>query len=100
MHSSSKSERQMLREIAWLICPRLTCELCKLPLIYRPRTMTFGHRRHPPFIMRLTTHHRNHKREDNTDPNLALVHSSCHKKYHAEVNSGKRSRPQEQPTDC
>lgn len=94
MRRSSKAELQMLRECLWLLGSRLTCELCGMLLIPRQDEMTFGHRRHGPITVKLTVHHRDHNREHNWHENLALVHSKCHKKYHAEVNRGDRQKPQ------
>lgn len=83
MQRSTKSELQMLREVSWLLCPRLMCEFCHRPLLVRPQGMTFGHRRHPSVSIKLSTHHRDRNRENNFDENLGLVHRKCHEAYHA-----------------
>ena len=99
MQKSTKSERQMLREIVWLWGSQHLCFFCNKPLLLREQGMTFGHRRHGPITAKLTVHHKDHNRENNKDENLALAHTICHKRYHAEVNSGKRDRPTSLPTN-
>jgi hypothetical protein len=89
---SSKAELQMLREYAWLMLPTEVCYFCKGRLLTRDSTMTFGHRRHGPILVKVSVHHRDHNRANNTQDNLRLAHKSCHQKYHAEVNSGDRSK--------
>jgi hypothetical protein len=93
VQKATKSERQMLREIAWLWLPQKACALCHKPLLVRPEGMTFGHRRHSPIPVKFTVHHYDHNRENNHDANLFVVHSTCHRTYHAEVNRGDRSKP-------
>jgi 5-methylcytosine-specific restriction endonuclease McrA len=86
----------MLREIAWFFLPITPCYFCKKPLIEEPPFgSTFGHRRHPPIEGKVTFHHVKHDRAMNrrwTD--VVLAHQSCHRKYHAEVNRGDRSKPE------
>lgn len=95
MRRSSKAELQMLREYAWLTMPLEVCYFCKGRLITRDSTISFGHRRHGPILVKITVHHKDHNRENNTQDNLRLAHKKCHQKYHAEVNSvdGNRSFP-------
>lgn len=86
MRKDTRSELQMLRELTWLMLTQYeaTCMLCHEPLLLRPNGMTFGHRRHPKIPVRFTVHHVDHDRTNNQLSNLAIVHSGCHKKYHAE----------------
>lgn len=102
MRSDVKSELQMLREIAYfflLFNGRGTldiptddyiCMFCNKLLIPDDDTMTFGHRRHPKFPVKLTVHHLDEDRGNNRKYNLALVHTSCHKRYHAERNARRK----------
>lgn len=99
MQKATKSERQLLREACWLLFARHICEFCGRLLNQRHPNMTFGHRRHPPLLVKLTVHHRDHDRENNADDNLALVHSVCHKHYHAEVNRARHARHVSMSTD-
>ena len=92
MNPASKSERQQLRELCWLLLPQIKCKLCGRQLLVRPADMTFGHRRHVALKERFTVHHVDHNRYNNMDTNLTVVHQACHRKYHAEVNRGERER--------
>ena len=102
MQRGTKAELQMLREAAWLIFPNLTCRFCNRSLFHRPNDMTFGHRRHQPVTMKLTVHHEDHNRENNNPGiipnggNLRLVHSSCHRQYHANL---RRTNEPADPSD-
>jgi len=89
MRSSTKSELQMLRELAWYFLPQTRCDLCNrlIILAIRKGGLTFGHRRHPPITMKVTVHHINRNRQDNRFENLALVHTICHRRYHAKTPS-------------
>jgi hypothetical protein len=83
MQRGTKSELQMLREVGWLILSQNTCFFCHRKLLERPPSMTFGHRRHPPIEARITVHHDDKNRENNTDANLKFSHKLCHVAFHA-----------------
>lgn len=94
MLRATKSELQMLREIGWLLLPTLPCYFCHKALVNRIQ-MTFGHRRHPPITVKLTVHHEDRDRDNNSDVNLHLCHSKCHRDYHANL----RRMHEYDPTD-
>src|SRR5882724_5086121 len=95
MQRATKAELQMLRELVWFWGTRDTCEFCKKPLIKTPYDLTFGHRRHPPIVAKLTIHHRNRNREDNSIYNTTSCHQACHRNYHA--NLRRTSDPPDSP---
>ena len=76
------AEKQMLREIVWFLGPQVQCYFCDRVLFTRPPGMSFGHRRHRKIVAKLTIHHKNENREDNTEGNLVLAHTRCHKEFH------------------
>ena len=85
MQKRTRSELQMLREIAWLLLPDRHCTFCGKLLLAtdNPRNKQFGNRRHGPVPVELTTHHEDYNRDNNDWENLALVHTNCHKVHHA-----------------
>src|SRR5882724_1105396 len=103
MSSNSKSELQMLRELAWFLLPHLECRFCHEPIMRHPQgAMTFGHRHHPPVETRFSIHHENRDRFDNrreglhaiSHPlntpvlsqmagNIKIAHKRCHDQFHA-----------------
>jgi hypothetical protein len=84
---SLTSELRMLRELAWyLIHFKSThCYLClrRFDEGAPPVAFTFGHRRHPRLVTRISIHHENKDRQNNTFFNLFLCHKSCHEQHHA-----------------
>lgn len=101
------AEKQMLRELAWLILPHLKCWFCKNPIMPPGinQNAKFGHRRHTFVNAQLTWHHLNEDREDNqfcleslhhhyniVNTNLVPCHPSCHRSYHKQllITAGKR----------
>lgn len=84
MRRSFLSEVRMLREIAWFFLRHRKCAICKQRFIPEDEAVLikFGHRKHPPIKIRVTVHHDDEDRENNTDKNLKWVHRSCHKGHH------------------
>jgi hypothetical protein len=110
MQRGTKSELQMLRELAWWVLPYLECEFCHEPILRGPQGgMSFGHRRHPPLDdTRFTIHHRDRDRDNNTrlglvtlpaigaaqmNGNVVIAHKRCHTAYHA--NERRTNEPDE-----
>lgn len=99
MQRATKAELQMLRELGWLILPRLECFFCHSPIMGGPQgAMTFGHRRHPAIETKFTVHHEDKDRENNQivglehimimglhqlKGNLKISHKRCHQQFHA-----------------
>lgn len=81
MNSSTKSELQMLRELTRHYTEGQVCYFCHRPLL-PVEELTFGHRRHSPVTTRLTIHHQDENRENNTRANRKVCHTSCHKSFH------------------
>jgi hypothetical protein len=79
------AELQMLREFAWFYLPRLTCYFCQKPLSILGLGMSFGHRRHPKVKVKITLHHIDGDRKNNSYANLTWAHSACHKRYHKQL---------------
>lgn len=79
-----ESEIRLLREVAWWYFRHLCCFFCKKPFIEPKlaRNLKFGHRSHKPFKFKLTVHHEDEDRNNNTDDNLKWGHSDCHKAHH------------------
>jgi hypothetical protein len=100
VRSDTKAELQMLREFFWLQAPHTDCYFCKEPLITPVADMTFGHRRHPPIDVKISVHHIDHNRENNSLGNLAPAHRRCHEAYHAKERADVRraSRVQDSGT--
>lgn len=78
------SEVRLLREIAWWAIRNLSCYFCHVRLIPKMEAdvLTYGHRQHKPFKLKLTMHHENENHSDNKDSNLKWSHSDCHKRHH------------------
>lgn len=114
LQRGTKSELQMLRELAWWVLPRLECYFCHRPILDGPQTaMTFGHRRHPPLVdTKFTMHHADKDRENNTvgrliyktmsdlvqsSGNVKIAHKRCHQAFHA--NERRQDDPSDEPTN-
>lgn len=95
MNRSTKSELQMLREVAWFMLHQTRCFFCKDPITKLPPDLTFGHRRHPPFNTEVTLHHLDENRQNNSPSNLAWAHTSCHRSYHAKQRALKRKEEEQ-----
>lgn len=84
------AELQMLREIVWLLLGHPSnnrlCIFCGKRLL-TSSGMTYGHRRHPKITEKLTIHHVDETRSNNAMYNLTIVHTTCHKTYHAAQRS-------------
>ena len=97
MRSDTKSELQMLREVAWYFLHNKACYFCQCYLIDSPKRMgvlpeglTFGHRHHQRFPQDITLHHIDENRENNKPENLAWCHDSCHRSHHTRKRSALR----------
>jgi len=97
MRSDTKSELQMLREVAWFFLHNRVCYFCQCYLIDSPKRMgvlveglTFGHRHHQRFPQDITLHHIDENRENNKPENLAWCHDSCHRSHHTRKRSALR----------
>jgi hypothetical protein len=88
MRSSTKSELQMLREICHFLLPQYQCYFCQLSLIMRSEEK-FGHRSHGPILARLSVHHIDENRDNNSFDNLVLAHRRCHKAWSNRRRSNK-----------
>src|SRR5208283_319162 len=89
MRKSIRSELRMLRELVWHIGIHERCYFCGKRLLEDTGTLKFGERSCPPVKVALVIHHRNHKHEDNQTRNRKLAHSSCHKRYHIQLQHKK-----------
>jgi hypothetical protein len=97
MRSDTKSELQMLREVAWFFLHDKVCYFCQCYLIDSPKRMgvlveglTFGHRHHQRFPQDITLHHIDENRDNNKRENLAWCHDSCHRSHHTRKRSALR----------
>jgi hypothetical protein len=97
MRSDTKSELQMLREVAWFCLHDKKCYFCQCYLIDSPKRigvlvegLTFGHRHHQRFPQDITLHHIDENRENNKPENLAWCHDSCHRSHHIRKRSALR----------
>lgn len=81
---SFSSEVRLLREIAWWAIRYLRCYFCDEVFIpvKKATKLTFGHRHHKPFKLKLTLHHRDGDHDENKHDNLRWSHSTCHKRHH------------------
>jgi hypothetical protein len=98
----------MLRELAWLVMPKLECHFCHKALIPEVNaSVTFGHRRHTTISNKFSVHHFNKDRTDNHrgepvvsgstglvwfNGNLRLAHKLCHIQFHA--NERRQGEPE------
>ena len=84
MRKGLATEIRMLREIAWFFLRNKKCVFCKKRFIPEDEAVQikFGHRKHPPLKIRVTAHHDDEDRENNTDKNIKWAHRSCHKTHH------------------
>lgn len=91
----------MLRELLWYLLgigdgitspDALRCKFCGAHLLRATGVnRTFGHRRHTSISRKLTLHHKDENRDNNSWDNLELCHRACHKKHHNESRSESRS---------
>ena len=90
MQRATKSELQALREIAWFFLSSERCYFCR-EFFIDPKEFEeqgFGHKRHSRIPVRVTAHHKDHDRKNNTHHNAGWSHPKCHRRYHAEERKG------------
>lgn len=97
MRADTKSELQMLREVAWFYLHDKKCCFCNGYLIDSPKRLgsapdglTFGHRHHQRFPQNITFHHLDENRDNNKPENIVPCHDSCHRSHHAVKRSALR----------
>lgn len=97
MRADVKAELQMLRELVWFLVGvphplngKTVCYFCHKPLLDLPSDVTFGHRRHNKIDVKITLHHEDLNRENNSWSNLYLCHDSCHRSYHNKLRAAVR----------
>jgi hypothetical protein len=81
-------ELQLLRELAHYVLPQLNCCFCSQPLMSRTEAESqgFGHRRHKALKLKITFHHLDENRSNNSiTENIRPSHPLCHRRHHNAV---------------
>lgn len=83
------AELQQLREFFWFWGRLMRCYFCKKPLI-DPKTvpinLSWGHRRHIAIRVKVSNHHIDENRSNNSDHNMGWAHRACHKTHHRKIH--------------
>jgi hypothetical protein len=91
MSKSVRRELAAARELLWFLLAKETCFFCKHSILTAEdrellrEWVRFGNRQTPPCasILSITEHHLDGDHENNDPDNIALSHSCCHKRHHA-----------------
>jgi hypothetical protein len=86
MQRSKRRELNKLRELAWFLLIEKHCCFCEQAFLYglEANVIAFGNATAPalPVGMQISIHHVDENHENNFPGNLALAHTSCHKRFH------------------